>query len=198
MLLLNSLFSLATNKTSKLIILVPLWGTYSPVISGCPLWRTCYVEMFTCHDIIISPAWELLPCPHPTDNIWSNLKLDQTLKCSGLKYTPLITTKFCTFTLSWHVQNFVVIGWASLKLHHSKFWSNLEFNQNTVSGMGSHVYTPASVTWDTRPEIALTLYTLIISLESSFCCQIFYWWVALKFHFESYKISQNKLVCLGW
>ena len=68
----------------------------------------------------------------------SNSKLDQNLKCSGLKYTLLIRTKFCTHhgsgTVLWRVQTFSVISWACFKLQHSKFWLNFAFYWNTVNG----------------------------------------------------------------
>ena len=45
-------------------------------------------------------------------------------------------THVTTVTLSWHVQNFVVISWAHFKQEHYKFWSNFKF-RNMVSGMGT-------------------------------------------------------------
>ena len=40
-------------------------------------------------------------------------------------------------TLSWRVQNFVVVGRIHFKLEHCKFWSNFEFDRNIVSGTGA-------------------------------------------------------------
>ena len=40
-------------------------------------------------------------------------------------------------TLPWRAQNFVVIGWTHFKPKHCEFWSNYEFDQNTVSGTGA-------------------------------------------------------------
>ena len=42
-----------------------------------------------------------------------------------------------TSWLSWRVQTFLVIGWDYSKLQYSKFWSNFEFDRNTVSGTGA-------------------------------------------------------------
>ena len=42
-----------------------------------------------------------------------------------------------TVTLSWRVQNFVVIGKVHFKKAHFKFWSNFEFDRNTISGTGA-------------------------------------------------------------
>ena len=39
-------------------------------------------------------------------------------------------------TVTWYVQNVVVIGKAHFKPKHSKFCSNLKFDQNIISGMG--------------------------------------------------------------
>ena len=40
-----------------------------------------------------------------------------------------------TVLLSWCVQNFIVIGGRHVKPEHSKFWWNLEFDRNTISGI---------------------------------------------------------------
>ena len=42
-----------------------------------------------------------------------------------------------TVTLSWCMQNFVVIGDVYFELEQSKFWSNFEFDRNIVSGTGA-------------------------------------------------------------
>ena len=42
-----------------------------------------------------------------------------------------------TVTLSWRVQNFVVIGKLHFKLEHCKIWSDFEFDRNIVSGTGA-------------------------------------------------------------
>ena len=42
-----------------------------------------------------------------------------------------------TVTLSWRIQNFVVIDRVSFKPEHCKFWSNFEFDRNIVSGTGA-------------------------------------------------------------
>ena len=76
---------------------------------------------------------EYVQAPVPLMILLSNLKLDQNLKCSGLKFTQLITMEFCT----WRVQNFIVIGWAYFKLQHSKFLLIFKFDRNTVCGMGA-------------------------------------------------------------
>ena len=44
-----------------------------------------------------------------------------------------------TVTLSWRVQNFVVIGRVNFKPEHCKFWSNFEFDRNIISGTGARV-----------------------------------------------------------
>ena len=46
-----------------------------------------------------------------------------------------------TVLLSWRVQNFVVIDWAYFKLERSQFWSNFEFDRNSVSGTGARSMT---------------------------------------------------------
>ena len=42
-----------------------------------------------------------------------------------------------TGTLSWRVQNFVLIGGVHFKPEHCKLWSNFEFDRNIVSGTGT-------------------------------------------------------------
>ena len=49
-----------------------------------------------------------------------------------------------TVTLSWRMQNFVVIGDVYFEREHSKFWSNFEFDRNIVSGTGAWTAT----TWN--------------------------------------------------
>ena len=61
----------------------------------------------------------------------SNSKLNQSLQSSGLRYTQLITTKFCTCH-----DSVAVIGCVYFKLEHSKFWSKFEFDRHIVSGTG--------------------------------------------------------------
>ena len=39
-----------------------------------------------------------------------------------------------TAALLWHVQHFVVIGWAHFKPDPCNLWSNYELDQNTISG----------------------------------------------------------------
>ena len=45
-----------------------------------------------------------------------------------------------TVTLSWRVQNFVVIGRIHFKPEHCKFWLNFECNRNIISGTGTRTY----------------------------------------------------------
>ena len=65
-----------------------------------------------------------------------------------------------TVTLSWRVQNFVVIGLIDFKPQHCNFWSNYEFDRNSVSGTGAWSlarclvvvhYSYAPLTLDTLP-----------------------------------------------
>ena len=44
-----------------------------------------------------------------------------------------------TVTLSWRVQNIVVIGRVYSKLEHSEFSSNFEFDRNMLSGTGARI-----------------------------------------------------------
>ena len=66
-----------------------------------------------------------LPGPHPTDGISMNSKFDQNLEHCSLKHAQMIATKFYTHvmavTLSWHVQNFVVISRLYFQPEHFKF-----------------------------------------------------------------------------
>ena len=54
-----------------------------------------------------------------------------------------------TVTLSWHVQNFIVIGWAHFKPEHYKFWSNFKFDRNIINGTGAW----SAQTRDLLPQI---------------------------------------------
>ena len=79
--------------------------------------------------------------PFPLTVLRSNSKFDQNLKCSSLKCTGPITTRFCTrhdsYTVAWRVHNFVVIGWVHIELECCIFSSNHEFYRNIVSGTGA-------------------------------------------------------------
>ena len=73
--------------------------------------------------------------PVPLSIFRSNSKFDENSKHSSAKYTWPITTIFCT--LSWRVQNIVVIGRVDSKLERSEFSSNFEFDRNMLSGTGA-------------------------------------------------------------
>ena len=83
------------------------------------------------------PSFVIQLVPVPLTIFRSNSKFEQNWERSSLKYTKPITTKFAhvtTVTLSWRVQNFVVIGRVYFKPEHCKIWSNFEFDRNIVSG----------------------------------------------------------------
>ena len=71
----------------------------------------------------------------------SNSKFDENSERSSFEYTRPITTIFCTrhaVTLSWRVQNIVVIGRVCFTLECFEFSSNFEFDRNMLSGTGAY------------------------------------------------------------
>ena len=93
------------------------------------------------------------PGADPLTTFRSKSKFAQYLPCSGLNCALPITTKFrthhdsytvviTTVTLSWRVQSLFVICYTYSKLEHSKFWSNFEFDQNSVNGTGARTWSP--------------------------------------------------------
>ena len=85
-------------------------------------------------------SWCTILAPVPLSIFRSNSKFDENSKHSSVKYTRPITTIFAhvtTVSLSWRVQNIVVIGWIYLKLERSEFSSNFEFDRNMLSGTGA-------------------------------------------------------------
>ena len=78
--------------------------------------------------------------PVPLTIFRSNSKFDQigsVLVSNILNRSQRNFAHVTTVTLSWHVQNFVVVGGVHFKLEHCKFWSNFEFDRNIVSGTGA-------------------------------------------------------------
>ena len=118
--------------------------------------------------------------PVPLTLFRSNSKLNQNLQCSGLKYTLPITTTFCTRHDSYTVVTCAKFrcGWLKhLKLEHSKFWSNFEFDRNTASGTGAR---PKSCTYFMdHPEPDSSFTSLCFKIRFAIgCClitDIHYW-----------------------
>ena len=62
-----------------------------------------------------------------------------------------------TITLSWLMQNLVVISRVYFKPEHFKFWSNFEFHRNIASGTGARIVVPVMATRMTCPTDFFTL-----------------------------------------
>ena len=83
--------------------------------------------------------WRILILPQPgvrpTNDI--SIKIGSALVSNILNRSQRNFAHVTTVTLSWRVQNFVVVGRAHFKLEYCKFWSNFEFDRNIVSGTGA-------------------------------------------------------------
>ena len=92
---------------------------------------------------------------HPLSHWTPHLANNQHALC----FWHLLTCSVCLWkldcTLSWRVQNFVVIDWEYFKPEHLKFWLNFEFNQNSVSGMGTRQPFEIHVHWPDVQEEAV-------------------------------------------
>ena len=69
------------------------------------------------------------------DQIQNLTRIGSALVWNMLNWSQRNFAHITTVTLSWHVQNFVVISKVHFKPEHCKIWSNFEFNQNIVSGI---------------------------------------------------------------
>ena len=76
-----------------------------------------------------------VPAPVPLSIFRSNSKFDKNSGRSQ-RYFAHVTT----VSLSWRVQNIVVIGLMDLKLERSEFSSNFEFDRNMLSGSGTRCH----------------------------------------------------------
>ena len=112
---------------------------YRPFVRGIhrwlvdsPLWGPVKWEAFPCADVILAPV--------PLSIFRSNSKFDENSKHYSVKLRGRSQRYFAhvtTVSLSWRVQNFVVIGRVYSKLEHSEFSSNFEFDRNMLSGTGA-------------------------------------------------------------
>ena len=77
----------------------------------------------------------------PTNDISIEFKIYWNF-CNSLLYSLFIRSQWSfahliTVTLSWRVQNFVVIDWVHFKPEQCEFGSNFEFDRSTVSRTGA-------------------------------------------------------------
>ena len=96
------------------------WGRLSKVFNGSYYGLTSYENIKRYYD-----------------RIRNSIKIGSALVSNVLSRSQRNFAHVTTVTLSWRVQNFVVVGWVHLKLEHCKFWSNFEFDRNIVSGTGT-------------------------------------------------------------
>ena len=78
--------------------------------------------------------------PVPLSIFRSNSKFDESSERSSFEYTRPITRDFAhvtTVTLSWRVQNIVVIRRGYFTLECFEFSANFEFDRNMLSGTGA-------------------------------------------------------------
>ena len=104
-------------------------------------------KVYQCLDFIINfiaagtthGKGEVRPLSHKWyfHRIWNETKIWSALVENVIYQPQRNFAHVTTVQLSWHVQNFVVIDWACFTLQRSKFWSNFEFDQNTISGTGA-------------------------------------------------------------
>ena len=91
------------------------------------------------------PFWRILRSPLRWQHrsLWSLShqeyfdRIGSALGWIILNRSQLDFIHFTTVTLSWCEQNFVVIDGVHFNPEHGKFWSNLEFEWNIVTGTGA-------------------------------------------------------------
>ena len=79
------------------------------------------------------------------DRMRNSMKICDALAHNILGWSQWNFAHVTTVTLSWHVQNFVVIGLAYFGPEHSKFLSNFIFDRNPNSGTGA--WYPLRASW---------------------------------------------------
>ena len=120
---------------------------YNPIPSVFPshitLSHTCSIvsvslNYFCCHAWIMT--YYLLPQTTPWNHSFAQVRLMKI--CIVLVHNIFNRSQqnfahVTTVTLSWSVQNFVVIGWAHFKPEHCVTLSNFKFNRDTVIETGT-------------------------------------------------------------
>ena len=112
-------------KVGKFFDLVPLSTTWP--IWYSPWWRYNMTTFST------------LLAPVPLSIFRSNSKFDENSECYSFEYarSQRYLAHVTTVTLSWRVQNIVVIGRVYFTLECFEFSSNFEFDRNMLSGTGA-------------------------------------------------------------
>ena len=110
---------------------------------NCVCWCPCMVKD---EDVCkhMADSWVLAHVP--LSIFRSNSKFDENSERSSFKYIRPITTIFVT--LSWRVQNIVVIGRVYFTLECFEFSSNFEFDRNMLSGTGAWYSCGATTPYD--------------------------------------------------
>ena len=114
--------------------------------------------------------------PCPTNDISIDFKIQwnfvNALVHNILNRSQWNFTHVTTVTLSWRVQNFIVISWAHFKPECCEFLLNFEFDWNTASGMGTRqLFWHPWVSWTLSWGLFHIRYSLrnSNSMEISFC-----------------------------
>ena len=94
------------------------------------------ISQESCFNLSKKSAWVMLLFVEHLNGIgvasWKscNALVHNTFSWSQQNFAHIMTV-----TLSWPVQNFIVIGWIYFNPEHSKFWLNFEFDRNPISGL---------------------------------------------------------------
>ena len=67
--------------------------------------------------------------------------------CCHTSRSEVITMKFCTAVLSWHVQNFVAMWYLTMELHPNKVPSNLNYDGKIIREMGPSSIPHLTMAW---------------------------------------------------
>ena len=91
----------------------------------------------TTNNIIIYGNIDLAPVPLSIFRIRNSMKIQNALVLNIPDRSQRYFAHVTTVTLSWRVQNIVVIGRVYFTLECFEFSSNLEFDRNMLSGTGA-------------------------------------------------------------
>ena len=115
--------------------------------------------------------------------IWIRVKIGNALVWNILDQSQRKFAHVTTGTLSWHVQNFVVIGRAHFKPEHCKICSNFEFDRNIVSGTGASRCKCVTDEWVWASENVRNTCIGMIYTTEVVRCLVFIWYVVIRLIF---------------
>ena len=115
--------------------------------------------------------------------IWSDL-VENTLNRSQRNFAHVMTV-----TLSWRVQNFILIGQVHFKPEHWRFWSSFEFDRNIASGTGARTVMLGPAVGSRCHMLTHWGRDKMASISQTTLSNAFSWMEMLKFRFKFHWLN---------